>query len=222
MNKPSTSEDHGIGHLTQDDRNVYSVGISTGGVAEIRMAESDPERHIVATSVDAQGIELTKKYIADSHLETRIDVKIEDISEPLPYTDGHFDYIYARLVLHYLSEEKLRSALKELHRILKSGGKLFVVVRSVNCPDATRPEVQYDLVTKLTSGSFTDEETGKLYTYSRYFHTEDSIGGYVTKAGFTLDYIKMYDEYLYKDFMHTDISPRTDNVIELLATKKHG
>ncbi|HSX27935.1 MAG TPA: hypothetical protein VLF60_00615 [Candidatus Saccharimonadales bacterium] len=75
-------------------------------------------------------------------------------------------------------------------------------------------------MTKLTTASFIDEETGKSYSYSRFFHTEESISQYVTQAGFEVQYTKAYDEHLFVDFMRTELSPKTDNVIELLATKK--
>jgi SAM-dependent methyltransferase len=217
--KASISEDHGIATLTDDDLEIYSVGISTGGVAEIHMAEASPRRHIIATTIDKKGVEFAQKYIAEKHLEGQIEEKIEDIAEPLPYPDGHFDYIYARLVLHYLPEDKLVAALAELYRVLRLGGKLFVVVRSTNCPDAKRKEAHFDPMTKLTTCTLTDDKTGKTYSYSRYFHTEQSIREYVARAGFNVSYAKAYDEHLYVDFMRTKLSPEIDNVIELLAFK---
>ncbi len=218
--KASISEDNGIATLTNDDLQILSVGISTGGVAEIRMAEANPKRHIVATTIDEEGVAFAKKYITERHLDGQIEAKIEDVAEPLPYTDAHFDYIYARLVLHYLPKDKLVAALDELHRVLKAGGRLFVVVRSTKCPDATREDAHFDPATNLTSCSFTDDKTGKVHSYSRYFHTEDSISKYVAGAGFNVAYTKAYDEHLYVDFMRTELSPKTDNIIELLATKQ--
>lgn len=214
------SEDHGIAALTDNDLQVLSIGISTGGVAEIRMAEANPKRHIVATTIDEEGVVFAKKYIAEKHLEVQIEAKIEDVAEPLPYPNAHFDFIYARLVLHYLSKHKLVEALAELHRVLKPGGKLFVVVRSAQCPDATRKEARLDPETNLTTCTLIDEKTGKTHSYSRYFHTEESIGTYVAEAGFDVAYTKAYDEHLYVDFMRTELSPQTDNVIELLAVKQ--
>lgn len=218
--KASTSEDNGIAALTDDDLMVLSVGISTGGVAEIRMAEANSRRHIIATTIDEEGVAFAQKYIASKHLDNQIEAKIEDVANPLPYLNGYFDYIYARLVLHYLPKEKLVLALIELRRILKPGGKLFVVVRSAECPDAIRKDAHFDPLTNLTSCSFIDEKTGKAHSYSRYFHTKESISKYVAEAGFDVYYTKTYDEHLYIDFMRTVLSPKTDNVIELLAVGK--
>ncbi len=217
--KASRSEDHGIELLQDTDREILSVGISTGGVAEIRMAQSDPQRHIVATTIDEKGLAFAQKYITEQGLDSQIETKLEDVSEPLAYPDEHFDYVYARLVLHYLPEDKLKATLLELRRVLRPGGKLYIVVRSTKCPDATREGAQYDPTTHLTTHTDVDKMTGKTYSYSRYFHTEDSIQDYVTAAGFTVEYVKSYDEQLYVDFMRTELSDNTDNVIELLATK---
>lgn len=213
----STSEDQGVALLTDSDLLVYSVGISTGGVAEIRIAEADPKRHIIATTIDAEGAAFARSCVAEEHLEDRIEVKIEDIAQPLPYGDSFFDCIYARLVLHYLPKDKLQTALAELYRTLKPGGKLFVVVRSTQCPDAQSPNATLDPETHLTT--YREEKEGKVNEYSRFFHTEDSIGGFVKDAGFRVVYLKSYDEHLFVDFMRTVRSPKMDNVIELLAEK---
>lgn len=94
----SISENNGLGFLNAGDQKIYSVGISTGGRAEMRMVKGHEERHVTATTIDAQGAEFAKKHIQHAGLSSRIEVKLEDVSEPLPYLDGTFDYIYARLV----------------------------------------------------------------------------------------------------------------------------
>lgn len=219
QDKPgSESENHGLAVLTDSDLQVYSVGISTGGSAEIRMAQSNPQRHIVATTVDQDGINSADEWIKKEHLEDRIETKIEDVAQPLPYTDNYFDFVYARLVLHYLAKADLEHALAELFRVTKPGGKLFVVVRSTECPDAKRPDATYDPETCMTTVIHADRG-GKQRTSSRYYHTPESISGHVTDAGFTVDYTKDFEERLSIDFGRAQMSEHTDNVIELLAHK---
>ena len=57
-NHLSTSENNGIKFLTSNDKKVYSVGISTAGVAEICMAKKQSDRNVIATTVDTDGAEL--------------------------------------------------------------------------------------------------------------------------------------------------------------------
>lgn len=212
----SQSEENGLSLLEDSDLRVLSVGVSTGGIAEVRMAESNPERHIIATTIDEQGVVDAKKFVEEKNLSKQIDIKLEDVSQPLPYDDNHFDYIYARLVLHYLPKDKLDKTLLELKRVLKPKGKIFVVVRSTECPDAKNSDARYDNVTGLTTIT---SKTNAGHSYSRYFHSENSIKSHVLKAGFKIDTVKSYEEQLFVDFMRLQPAPHKDHVIELLGEK---
>lgn len=212
--KPSKSEDNGIEYIPDDVQKIYSVGISTAGAAEIRMAALNSTVQIIATSIDEEGLEYTRKAINEKGLSDRIECKYEDVRKPLPYKDEEFDFVYARLVLHYLSKDELRAALKELKRVLKRQGRAFFVVRSSDCPDAKHPEAYYE------------EESGFTYFPSpsqpgvirhRYFHTKKSISEYVESVGFSAESISQYDEVLYQGFNRQKKSKHTDNVIEMRA-----
>src|SRR5579871_4970707 len=176
VNLESISERNGTNHLSKADREIYSVGISTGGQAEIRMACADRNRHIIATTIDLEGAEYANQRIKELGLSNQIKVKIENVNQPLPYPDSYFDFIYARLVLHYLSKDALTSALTELHRILRTGGRIFIVIRSVDCPEARDTAADFDALTGLTTYS----SRGK--SYSRYFHSQESIKHHLSQA----------------------------------------
>lgn len=148
--KPSISEQHGIDLITEKDLNILSIGISTAGSAEIKMAKKSPNSHIIATTIDSEGLEHTKNILKQYKLEKRIEIKFEDISKKLPYNNECFDFIYARLVLHYLDNERLKYALKEIKRILKKDGKFYIVVRSREEWEAKLEGATYDKKTGLT------------------------------------------------------------------------
>lgn len=213
VNLESISERNGINFLSPTDKKVYSVGISTGGLAEIKMARSDRKRHIIATTVDWAGAEYAKQCIRESGLSDQIEVKIEDVSQPLPYPHCHFDYIYARLVLHYLDKNALTSALTELYRVLRTEGKLFIAVRSVDCVEANDKAARFDALTGLTTYS----SGGK--SYSRYFHSQESIKESLSLAGFAIKHMDAYQEQLCVDFHRTQLSSQIDSLIEVLAIK---
>lgn len=210
---PSTSEDHAMAILTESDQWVYSVGISTGGVAEMRMAELSPHRQIIATTIDAEGAKFAQQSIRKKGFPDQVVVKIEDVSQSLPYPDESFDFIYARLVLHYLTKAQLAQALSELHRILKSQGKLFVVVRSTECHEANSPNSRYDPATGFTT------YTSAGVSYSRYFHTEKSIQDYLVSHQFSITQTQSYKEQLYVDFQRTKPASQVDSLIEVIASK---
>lgn len=210
--KNSISENNGLALLSDQDKHIYSVGISTGGIAEIRMARALANRHIIATTIDPDGVNFAKNQIDQALLAEKIEVKIEDIAKPLPYADGFFDFVYARLVLHYLSKSDLENAIQELYRTLKSDGKMFVVVRSTDCLEAQNG--RYNPENGLTTYISKNGET-----YSRFFHSQDSIRHYVSNAGFHIIHVKTYDEQLCIDFQRTILSQNTDNLIEVFASK---
>lgn len=213
VNLESISERNGINFLSPRDKKVYSVGISTGGLAEIKMARYDRKRHIIATTVDLAGAEYVKQCVRESGLSDQIEVKIEDVSQPLPYPDCHFDYLYARLVLHYLDKDALTSALAELYRVLRTEGKLFIVVRSIDCMEANDKTARFDPLTGLTTYS----SGGK--SYSRYFHSKESIKESLSLARFAIEHMDAYQEQLCVDFHRTQLSSQKDSLIEVLASK---
>ncbi len=209
----SISEKNGIGFLSNVDRKIYSVGISTGGQAEIKMAQIDANRCIIATTIDLEGAKYARERIREAGLSAQIEVRVEDVSQPLPYSNDHFDYIYARLVLHYLAKDALTYALAELYRILRIDGRIFVVVRSVDCAEAQGKASKCNALTGLTTYSSGEK------SYSRYFHSQESISHHLSQAGFAPTHIDAYPEQLYVDFKRTKRARQIDHLIEVLAKK---
>ena len=219
--KPCESEKNGLDLITDKDLNILSIGISTAGLAEIEMTNKNKNNHIVATSIDSKGLEYTKTIINSKGLENRIELKYEDVSKKMPYQDNHFDFIYARLVLHYLKNSDLKNALSEIYRVLKNNHKLYVVVRSID-----------DWETKL-EGTTYDEETGftrypktrilgnsQIKYLERRLHSKESITEFLTQAGFKIEYVKEYNEDIFIDFERTIKKEKPIKLIEVCAFKQ--
>ena len=58
----------------------------------------------------------------------------QDISQPLNYADESFDAVYARLSLHYFTNEVTRKIFTEVARVLKPGGCLAFMCKEVHDP----------------------------------------------------------------------------------------
>lgn len=215
--KFSQSEEDGLSLLFDSDLSILSVGISTGGAAEQRMLANNANRRIVATTLDKDGAELVRQKINGEGMGARINVRIENIADP---SQGHeqqaYDYIYARLVLHYLTKQELPVALKNMVDALKPGGRIFVVVRSVDCDEA-QPEnvVDYDPITEMTTYKVPSGQQT-----SRRFHTQNSITEAIQSAGLKVDMIKQFDEDLSPGFNRDSGVWIKNNLIEVVAHKE--
>ena len=217
--KPSPSEEHGLSLVRDEDRLIFSPGISTAGFAEIRMARQRLDRKVIATTIDEKGLAFAREIITSLGLQHQVETKSEDLRGEWKYPANYFDFIYARLVLHYLPVQDLEVVLKNFAKSLKPGGRIFVVVRSVKNVNPNDPHVQFDPHTKLTTYPHYDTNGGLISTNVRYFHTPESIKTHLETAGLNVGDIQEYQEQLYRDFMRKDMSPHTDHVIELVATK---
>lgn len=213
MDNFSISEVNGINLVNDNMKNILSVGISTNGNAELEMLNRCNGK-IIATTIDKDGIEKTRKIIIEKNLEERISLKLEDVREKGVYKDNYFDYIYARLVLHYLSDKELLDVLKEFKRILKDNGSIFIVVRSDKCDEIKDGFISYDEETGMTEHvTF----TGRID--KRRFHSYESIKDAITSSGLNIKSIKDYDEKLYADYERTIPVTARNNLIEVICSK---
>jgi len=79
--------------------------------------------------------------LARERLGGEADLKVADLTQPLPYGSEAFDDALAVLVLHYL--EDWSRPLSELRRVLKPGGRLVVVVNHPVISPVMYPDVNY-------------------------------------------------------------------------------
>lgn len=79
--------------------------------------------------------------LARERLGEEADLKVADLTQPLPYDTSTFDDAVAVLVMHYL--EDWSRPLAELRRVLKPGGRLIVVVNHPAIPPVLYPHINY-------------------------------------------------------------------------------
>lgn len=214
MNNFSISELDGINLINNNMENVLSVGISTNGNAEIEMLNKNENLFIIGTTIDKKGIEKTKKIVSDKKIEDRFLLKLEDVRDKDIYEDDSFDYIYSRLVLHYLTDSELNEVLKEFRRILKKDGLLYIVVRSDKCDEYINNLIKFDEKTGLS-----EHVTFTGVVDKRRFHNYETITKSVTDAGLNIKSIKDYDEVLYADYERTIPVDARNNLIEVISFK---
>ena len=124
--KPSPSEEHGLSLIRDDDKVIFSPGISTAGFAEIRMVRQHLDRKVIATTIDAEGLAFAEEVITALGLQSQIETRLEDLTSAWNYPTDCFNFIYARLVLHYLPIQDLEMVLHNFAKSLKPDGRIFV------------------------------------------------------------------------------------------------
>ncbi|MFC4011292.1 methyltransferase domain-containing protein [Nonomuraea purpurea] len=155
-------------------RRILDAGCGSGPLsAALR------ERGAVVTGIDASAgmLELARRRLGDD-----ADLRVADVSDPLPFADGAFDDVVASLVLHYL--EDWGPTLAEMRRVLRPGGRL---IASVHHPFVDYlfqdPRPNYFATT-----SYTDEWTfnGQSFPMTFWRRPLHAMTDAFTAAGFRL------------------------------------
>ncbi|MGW7682461.1 class I SAM-dependent methyltransferase [Kribbella sp. NPDC054772] len=117
--------------------------------------------------------------LARERLGQEADLKVADLGAPLPYPDDAFDRVVASLSLHYI--EDWASALAELRRVLKPGGRLIVSIIHPTVYAVVYPEADYFALTQYSE----DYDFGEGTVWMTYWHRplQDVINTFIA-AGF--------------------------------------
>jgi len=86
---------------------------------------------VVSTDFSPLAIKISKQK-TPAPLSRRIAFKRVDLSRPLPFQSNIFEVVYAHLSLHYFDRATTFRLFKNIHRILKPGGVLAVLVNSIH------------------------------------------------------------------------------------------
>jgi ubiquinone/menaquinone biosynthesis C-methylase UbiE len=112
-----------------DQMSVNSTVLELGcgeGNDSIYFAE---QGHIVsATDFSDIAIGQNKKRWMHSNLT----FKVQDIRQPFQFDDASFDIVYARLSLHYFTDETTKNIFREIARVLRPGGILCFMCKSTD------------------------------------------------------------------------------------------
>lgn len=99
-------------------RRILDAGCGAGPLAA---ALRDRGAHVTGVDASAGMLALARRRLGGD-----ADLRLADLSDPLPFADGAFDDVVASLVLHYL--EDWGPTLAEVRRVLRPGGRLIASV----------------------------------------------------------------------------------------------
>lgn len=87
---------------------------------------------VVATDFSQPALDKLKRIAGDN---THIETKQFDLSDSFPFEDQSFDAVYAHLALHYFNSQTTQQIYDEMHRVLKPGGIVAVLLNSITDPE---------------------------------------------------------------------------------------
>ncbi|MFI0785263.1 methyltransferase domain-containing protein [Streptomyces lydicus] len=102
---------------------VLEVGCGVGAQT-VHLAHSSPGARITAVDLSEESLTQARAHVTAQAPEADVTWHRADLHQ-LPYSDGHFDHLFACFVLEHLRD--LTQALTELRRVLRPGGTLTVI-----------------------------------------------------------------------------------------------
>ena len=106
----------------QAPKHILDVATGTGDLA-IAMLKSNPEK-VIGIDISKGMLEVGRKKMKDKGLEDRISLKQAD-SENLPFEDNTFDAVTVSFGARNF--ENLEKGLSEMCRVMRPGGKLYIL-----------------------------------------------------------------------------------------------
>lgn len=82
---------------------------------------------VYGIDIAEEGIRQAKQWLKSEKLNANL--KIGSIYEKLPYKNNFFDAVISTYIIHHNKIENIRKTIREIERIIKPGGLIFINVR---------------------------------------------------------------------------------------------
>lgn len=82
---------------------------------------------VYGIDIAEEGMKITKEWLKKEKL--RANLKIGSIYKKLPYQDNFFDAVISTHTIHHAKIKNIRKSVKEIERILRPKGLIFITVR---------------------------------------------------------------------------------------------
>ncbi len=103
---------------------VLDVGCGTGDLTLAAQNAAGPAGLVYGIDPSSDGVEMARKKATKRGFATRFDV---GLIEKLEFPEATFDVAISRLMIHHLPDELKQKGFAEIYRVLKPGGRLFMV-----------------------------------------------------------------------------------------------
>lgn len=147
-------------------KNVLDLGCGSGRHCMMMLAEG---LSVIGIDSSETSIQNARKMISPSVNEDNRFL-VQDISNNLPFEDKSIDGVVCWGVLHYLTQDKAKTVLDEVNRILKPGGLFTLTLRSTEDSECKSKEIT-DIQT-----SYALESTGLNFRY----YTQENVFNFLS------------------------------------------
>jgi len=99
---------------------VLDVGCGTGTLA-ILIKRQHPDVEVVGLDPDLRALDRARRKATRAAVSVQFD---QGYGDALAYNDGTFDRVFSCMMFHHLEADQKPALLREVHRVLRPGGRL--------------------------------------------------------------------------------------------------
>jgi len=105
---------------------LHILDMCTGtAIASITVAQANPDNRIVGIDLSPDMLTIADAKLSKKHVQN---VSLRQMNAArMTFRDGAFDACMVSFGLHEMNYEAMVTVLKEMHRVLRDGGSLFIV-----------------------------------------------------------------------------------------------
>lgn len=134
------------------DEDVLEVGCGTGSLTLAAKRQVGPSGAVCGIDVLPEMIAQSSRKAAEAGAD--VDFRLGSINA-IPYEDGSFDVVLCSFMIFHMSEMVRRQGLAEVRRVLRPGGRLFVI-------DLTRPSTGMSRIVTDVAFRWVNDDVGDL------------------------------------------------------------
>jgi ubiquinone/menaquinone biosynthesis C-methylase UbiE len=102
---------------------VLEIGCGTGNLV-LLTKRLHPDAEVVGLDPDLRALARARRKAGRKALPVRLDL---GFAQELPYPDASFDRVLSAFMFHHLGPDEKEKALREVRRVLKPGGSLYLL-----------------------------------------------------------------------------------------------
>ena len=105
------------------EEKILDFGCGTGNLL-FMLAARYPNNELIGVDIDENILKIAHEKLLNKNMIIHLD---NYNGTKLPYEDNHFDKVLSSLVIHHISTENKLLIFEELRRVIKPGGKIFIL-----------------------------------------------------------------------------------------------